>query len=630
MSSISFRDMAQMLAMQATTVAEHLLGTAGKRIGNDLCYGDICGGSGQSLRICVSGGKAGVWADFAATGHSGDLIDLWRISRGLTAAETAKEVKDYLGIKDENPFAGRRKKEYSRPSRPAAKRVASNDAAATYLRGRGLTDEVIASYRVAYLQNLPDKFKAEQQDWLVFPFMRDSELVALKYLCLHRPDGKKIIRAEGGCEPILFGWQAIPDDARTVTICEGEVDAMSLAVYGHPALSVPNGGGGGNKQQWLDSEWHNLERFDEIYLCLDGDTEGQAAVVEICSRLGAHRCRIVELPYKDANECLQRGVTAEQIATCYEQAQTNDPEELLPVSAFTADIVEYFHPAAGTRPGFDLPWRKTGPMRIHHGELSIWTGYNGHGKSVLLGQVMMAAAQQGERVCIASLEMRPHVTFGRMMRQAAGSSRPSEGTILRIVDDWRDQFWVFNLVGTGKVDRVLAVFEYAYRRYGVRQFVVDSLMKLGMGDQDYDGQKLTVERMADFCNEFSVCVHLVAHARKQADEMSPPNKMDIKGTGSITDQADNVFCVFRNKQKELDIQEHLRENGGVRGSVFDELNQRYDAMLICDKYREDGEKEGRWGLFFDRQTLVYTDSQPQQQFVAADSDDGLLPEGWVA
>ncbi|QBI77608.1 putative replication helicase, partial [Pseudomonas phage vB_Pae_CF67a] len=57
------------------------------------------------------------------------------------------------------------------------------------------------------------------------------------------PGGKKKITTSSDTEPCLFGWQAIPDGIREVTITEGEIDAMTAWQYGRPALSVPFGGG---------------------------------------------------------------------------------------------------------------------------------------------------------------------------------------------------------------------------------------------------------------------------------------------------------------------------------------------------------------------------------------------------
>ena len=46
------------------------------------------------------------------------------------------------------------------------------------------------------------------------------------------PVEKETKPTEAGCRPILFGWQAVPDDAREITICEGEIDGT--AINGHP------------------------------------------------------------------------------------------------------------------------------------------------------------------------------------------------------------------------------------------------------------------------------------------------------------------------------------------------------------------------------------------------------------
>ncbi|KAF0118906.1 MAG: hypothetical protein FD149_394 [Rhodospirillaceae bacterium] len=64
-----------------------------------------------------------------------------------------------------------------------------------------------------------------------------------------------------------------------MTITEGEIDAMTAAEYGWPALSLPFGGGTGAKQAWIESEYERLLRFETIYLALDMDREGEAAAL---------------------------------------------------------------------------------------------------------------------------------------------------------------------------------------------------------------------------------------------------------------------------------------------------------------------------------------------------------------
>lgn len=596
-------ELAQQLANQAEAVARHLL-PGGKLVGGEWVCGSTDGESGQSCKVRVTGGKRGVWADFAA-GTSGDLIDLWRTVRGLDMKATLAEVKDYLGVFDPASVP-KKQKTFRRPERPKGA-TKPKEKVRAYMESRKLTARSIEAFRVAGIDVCPVAPK-EPGPWMVFPFQRDGELVFVKYLSLERPGGKKIVRAEAECEPCLFGWQTITDTDRVVAITEGEIDAMSLHEYGIPALSVPFGGGKGAKQQWIEYEYENLDRFSEIYLCLDNDATGREAVEEIVSRLGAHRCRIVTLPHKDANECLMQGVTGEEIARCFATAETLDPQELKKPNGYLHEVVECFYPSGGKLPGFDLPWKKI-PHRLLNGELSIWTGINGHGKSILLGQILTHAIPQNHKAVIASFEMPPRKTLARIVRQMTGKEMPNREEIIDAVQFINPAIWIFDLVGTAKKQRLMDVFFYAHKRYGITQFVIDSLMKCGICDDDYNGQKAFVEELCDFCKTTKAHVHLVAHARKGSSEMDPPNKMDIKGTGSLTDLADNVFCVHRNKRKEQDMGELLAGNGGAKGR--EDLDKEYDTFLLWHKSREyGGEAEGSYGLYFNRAGQSFFEGKP--------------------
>ncbi|QUP53556.1 hypothetical protein GO998_07145 [Ralstonia syzygii] len=68
--------------------------------------------------------------------------------------------------------------------------------------------------------------------------------------------------------------------------------------------------------------------------------------------------------------------------------------------------------------------------------------------------------------------------------------------------------WLYNHVGSIHQDRLLEAFRYAAKRYRVTHFVIDSLMKCGVDEDDYKGQKAFVDRLCDFKNEFDVHVHL--------------------------------------------------------------------------------------------------------------------------
>lgn len=131
--------------------------------------------------------------------------------------------------------------------------------------------------------------------------MRDAVLINYK---LRNVSEKKDMQQAGGAEPCLFGWHLIDPKARSIAITEGEIDAMSLHQCGIPAMSVNAGAG---NHQWIENDWEKLERFSEILVFFDNDEAGNKGAAEIIHRLGAERCKRVQLPTKDANEWLMQG-----------------------------------------------------------------------------------------------------------------------------------------------------------------------------------------------------------------------------------------------------------------------------------------------------------------------------------
>lgn len=268
-------------------------------------------------------------------------------------------------------------------------------------------------------------------------------------------------------------------------------------------------------------------------------------------------------------------------------ASTEADHRVVPSGAFADEVVDYFH-GDKVDHGQSMPWEKTvGRIAFRPGEVTLWGGMNGHGKSLVLGQLAVALMLQKKRTCIASLEMRPVITLARICRQASGTNKPEVDFIREfheITDKW---IWLYDQQGAVNSERMLAVMRYCAQRKEISHFILDSFMKCGLSEDDYTAQKLFIDAICTIARDTGMHVHLVAHSRKARDENSPPGKMDVKGSGSITDQVDNVITVWRNKAKEAAQQ----TNGSWSQSDP-------DCLLICDKQRN-GEWEGRIALWYE-------------------------------
>jgi len=268
-----------------------------------------------------------------------------------------------------------------------------------------------------------------------------------------------------------------------------------------------------------------------------------------------------------------------------------------------------------------MPWGKTHRLiQFRPGEVTIWGGENGSGKSLVTGQVALSLCAQDEKVCIASFEMKPIKTMERMGRQWTKLPLIDPDVVTdekhraRVVDlyeqfgGWTDdKLWLYDQQGTVQWKQVCAVARYCAQELGVTQFFLDNLAKTVAGEDDFNGQKACVDELCSIARDHNIHIHIVHHVKKPAAGNHKPTKYDIKGSGSITDQVDNVVLCWRNKEKE-----RLR----AAKMVFDK--EDHDTLLIVDKQRN-GEWEGYIGLHFHAQSQQFLsrhDSNPLTFYTA--------------
>jgi len=263
-----------------------------------------------------------------------------------------------------------------------------------------------------------------------------------------------------------------------------------------------------------------------------------------------------------------------------------------------------------------MPWEKThAGFQFRQGEVTVYAGGNGGGKSMITGMIALGLIKQGQKVMIASFEMKPKRTLYRMLRQFAGENIDAprytnkEVYIRGLLDRFQaynhGKLWLYDQQGTVTSQQVIAVARYSAIELGVGHIFIDSLMKCVSGEDDYNAQKYFVDELTALARDHNVHIHLVHHIRKLANEEVKPSKSDLKGSGSISDQVDNVLLVWRNKKKEHDAQV---------GTVDPMIP---DAMMMCEKQRN-GEAEDWYSFWYhkDSQQFVEYDNSVPMSFDA--------------
>lgn len=578
---ITVREISERLALDSERICQMLLPGGRLEKGQWLC-GDLAGGPGDSLKVNLSGPHAGHWRDWASDDDKGDLIDLWRAVKGSSAADTIKMVKEWLGIAP-TIFSPSEKSYKDAPDRPEIQDLNPNGRAMQFLtQHRGLRADIVNRFRIQGVDRA-----------IVFPcYDPRGRLVNRSYRTL---GAEKKVWQDTGCAPCLFGWHALSEDAyktRTVLLCEGQIDAATWTQWGIPALSIPNGSG----QTWITSEWDNLAAFDQIYVSFDMDSAGISIAEKAIQRLGKHRCLIVRLPHKDANDCLLKGYGPEHAQEWIAEAKTPEMKGLVTANELERRLISAMQPQ---KPSFTLPFLKKGSngdgLFFRPGEVTVWTGVTSNGKSTFLNYLFLSLLCVGTPVFIASMEAKAETILRKMMAAFCGHD-PSENDVKEFLERVGHLLLFADVVGYISQKELLEMMQFAQRRYGVAHCLIDSLMRVDGLEEDYVQQGKFLNELQAIAKPSGVHMHLVAHPRKMSED-GKPGKMDVKGSSLIPNNADNLVTVCRNAEKDK-----LQKEDSLTPMQNEAM---YDAEIRVEKQRETG-WVGRFLLKFDPITFSYS------------------------
>lgn len=192
---------------------------------------------------------------------------------------------------------------------------------------------------------------------------------------------KKDFRAKGDMSnATLFGKDRFnAGSARSITICEGELDAASvyqLLGSKYPAVSVRSAS---SARKDCAAEFEYLNSFESIYLCFDGDEPGQRACREVAGLFNFNKVYHVKLDkYKDANDYLTNGAEREFLST-WHNSKKFLPEGII---SSDSDVLEIFKEATAVAVA-SYPWPTLESLAkgIRYKEIVLLTAQEGIGKT---------------------------------------------------------------------------------------------------------------------------------------------------------------------------------------------------------------------------------------------------------
>lgn len=355
----------------------------------------------------------------------------------------------------------------------------------------------------------------------------------------------------------LFGQQ-LWGAGKSIVITEGEMDCLSVfqARPKWPVVSLPNGAHHAAKALKQQIPW--LLGFDEIILMFDGDEAGQKAAQE-CAQLFPHdRVFLANLGrYKDASEALQARDDQAILQAIWNKRSFMpraiiDGRDLFDVVSSPIHGKDADYPYKGLN---DL----TSGLRL--GELVTITAGSGTGKSTLCGELAMFLVDQDFSVGYIALEESIKRTALRLMTVKANKPLHLNNEI-----DPGDLHTAFvNSVGSGRVflrdgfgsvdpDVILNDIRFMVKAKGVSWIILDHLSILLSGNATNDERKTideTMTKLRSFVAETGVGMILISHLRRAHTDKSHEDGASIslsqlRGSHSIAQLSDLVFCIQRN------------------------------------------------------------------------------------
>ena len=248
------------------------------------------------------------------------------------------------------------------------------------------------------------------------------------------------------------------------------------------------------------------------------------------------------------------------------------------------------------------------------GEVSVWSGVNGSGKSNFLLQECLEFANQGIKTMLFSGEMRDSTIKDMACKMCVGKEGLKQYQNFWVIKDkhiadlasaWLSKYMLlYKNEYTTEAGEMIQAIRYAVSK-GCKVIILDNLMTLDLRSLDkdkYEAQSLFAKMLASLAKELNVHIHIVMHPRKVTGFL---RKEDISGSADLTNAVDNVFIVHRVNQ---DFKNRLQEFDKMAVNEFG----KFDNIIETCKNRRHG-YQGFIGLYFHPETKTFTQEKHQEK-----------------
>jgi len=367
---------------------------------------------------------------------------------------------------------------------------------------------------------------------------------------------------------VLFGQQLWRDKGKMVVITEGEIDALSISQLQDnrwPVVSLRNGAGGAKKDIAKSIEW--LEGFESVVLAFDMDDPGRAAMADCAPLLTPGKCKVWNIPLKDANEMLVSDRGRELLDAIW-GAKVYRPDGIVEGTA-TWDLL--VQESVGST--LDYPWPALNEKLLglrQHEIVTICAG-SGMGKSQLCREIGVHAIKQGHTIGYIALEesvqrsIRGLVSIAvdaplhlpLVRQQYTGGDVEKTNALKAAWDMISKKAYFYDHWGSLDGENLFQRIRYLVHACGCQWIVLDHLSIMVSGDEEGDERRKIdnlMTKLRSLVEQLPFGLILVSHLKRPdgrpLEEGGQTHLGLLRGSASIGQLSDIVIGQERNQQDE--------------------------------------------------------------------------------
>ncbi|MEQ2283651.1 hypothetical protein AMECASPLE_013725 [Ameca splendens] len=391
---------------------------------------------------------------------------------------------------------------------------------------------------------------------LVFPWFGgpDSSLKGIKLLSAQRIDAEKVTYNEAtvpkSCSYFnLFGLPLVSRMDSEVVVTGSELDALAVSQgTGLPSVALPRG-----VSCLPPALLPYLEQFKRVTLWLGGDIRSWEASKIFSRKLGLRRCTLVRPGefHPCPLEALSQGKNLSRIL------KASIPAAHKSIVSFKQLREDVYGELMNTDQVAGVKWTRfpelTRILKGHRkGELTVFTGPTGSGKTTFISELALDLCMQGVNTLWGSFEIN-NVRLAKIMLTQFAMQRLEEN--LEQYDFWADKFeelplYFMTFHGQQNIKTVLDTMQHAVYLYDINHVIIDNLQFM-MGQENLSVDKFAVQDhiigvFRKFATNNSCHVTLIIHPRKEEDDRELQTA-SIFGSAKASQEADNVLILQEKK-----------------------------------------------------------------------------------